>query len=58
MNLNFKANYLHRTPLYSRNPLTEQNIEVAARVIVDLNISYQQAQWQLSFKVMTFQSAV
>ena len=51
-NLNIKANYLHHTPLYSRNPLTEQDIEVASRVIFDTAMSYQHAQWQYSFKAM------
>ena len=51
-NVNIKANYLQRTQLYSRNPLTEQDIEVASRVIFDSAISYQQAQWQLSLKAM------
>ncbi len=43
-NLNIKANYLHRTPLYSRNPLSEQDIEVASRIIFDTAIGYQYAQ--------------
>lgn len=51
-NINIKANYLHRTPLYSRNPLAEQEIEVASRVILDATIIYQQSQWLFSFKAM------
>ena len=51
-NLNIKANYLHRTRLYSRNPLTEQNIKVGSRMIFDCAISYQHAQWQFNFKAM------
>ncbi|MCW8832538.1 MAG: TonB-dependent receptor plug domain-containing protein [Colwellia sp.] len=51
-NVNIKANYLHSTQLYARNPLTEQNIDVASRVIFDTAVSYKQAQWQLSFKAM------
>lgn len=51
-NVNIKANYLHRTPLYSRNPLTTQEIEVASRVIFDTAFSYQSTQWLFSLKAM------
>ncbi len=51
-NVNFKANYLHRTPLYSRNPLTKQEIAVSSRVIFDTAISYQHSQWLFSLKAM------
>ncbi len=51
-NINFKANYFHRTPLYSRNPLTEQEIKVSSRVLFDTAINYQHSHWLLSFKAM------
>jgi outer membrane receptor for ferrienterochelin and colicins len=51
-NINVKANYLDRTLLYSRNPLNEQGIEVAARVIFDAALTYQIQTWQFSLKAL------
>jgi len=50
--INVKANYIGKTPLYSRNPLNEQNIKVSARIIFDAAVVYQQQSWQLSFKML------
>ena len=52
VNANIKANYLHRTPLYSRNPLSEQAIEIGSRVIVDAAMTFQYAAWQLTAKAL------
>ena len=50
--INLKGNYYHRTPLYSRNPLTEQGIEIGSRIIFDTVLNYQKRDWQFSFKVL------
>ncbi len=52
LNVNFKGNYLHKTPLYSRNPLTEQGIEIGSRVIFDMAINYQYSPWFFTVKVL------
>ena len=51
-NLNVKANYVHSTQLYARNPLTEQGIQAASRVIFDAAINYKQDNWQVNVKAM------
>lgn len=51
-NVNFKANYLDRTKLYSRNPLILQGIEVGSRVIFDSSISYLGKNWKVSLKAL------
>lgn len=51
-NVNFKANYLDRTKLYSRNPLILQGIEVGSRVIFDSSISYLSKNWKVSLKAL------
>lgn len=52
LSVNLKANYLQRTELYSRNPLNEQEIEVASRVIFDATTNYQHHHWLFSLKAL------
>ncbi len=52
LNVNIKANFLSRTSLYSRNPLSIQGIELGSRVIFDSAITYQFMSWQLSLKAL------
>jgi len=52
LNANFKGNYVHRTPLYSRNPLSDQGIDVGSRVIFDMAIKYQYSSWIFTAKAL------
>jgi iron complex outermembrane receptor protein len=52
LNANFKGNYLHRTPLYSRNPLDDQGIKIGSRVIFDVAINYQFHSWSITAKAL------
>lgn len=52
LNANLKGNYLHRTPLYSRNPLNEQGIEIGSRVLFDAAIQYQYQSWLFTAKAL------
>mgnify|MGYP006084172157 CR=1 FL=1 len=52
LNANFKGNFLYRTPLYSRNPLNEQEIEVGSRIIFDTAVNYQYLAWSITAKAL------
>lgn len=53
-NLNLKGNFLSRTALYSRNPLSAQGVEVASRAIFDSALSYHHGKFEGNFKVENF----
>ena len=52
INVNIKGNFLYKTPLYSRNPLSEQDIKVGSRVIFDMALNYQYTSWLFTAKAM------
>ncbi len=49
--VHFKGNFLSRTKLYSRNPLSIQGVEVGGRMIFDLALNYDIGQLRTSVKV-------
>ena len=48
---NIKANYYGKTELYSRNPLSEQGIELGSKTIFDIALSFNNKQLSLNAKI-------
>ncbi len=49
---NIKGSYIHKTPLYSRNPLTQQGIEIGSSVTFDTTFTYRHDAWLFTAKAL------